>query len=87
MGCMELVPEKSRPRALTVCQFDPDVGYGDCIADIAIHATLAFVDSLLKTGGLRPYNSMVIVYNTQKMKMFCRTPFCPLYLKNLLERE
>lgn len=55
VGCMELVPEKSRPRALTVCQFDPDVGDGDRIADIAIHATVAFVDSLLKTGVLRPY--------------------------------
>lgn len=52
VGCMELIPKRSRPRALTVCQFDPDSGDGDRIAGIAIQATLTFVGSLLKTGAL-----------------------------------
>lgn len=50
LGCMDLVPTRSTPRSLTVCSFDPDVGDGDRIAKIAVHAVTAFARSLLDTG-------------------------------------
>lgn len=51
--CLEVVGRRTRPRALTVCQFDPDVGDGDCIARIAIRATVAFMRVLVERGVLQ----------------------------------
>lgn len=50
--CMRMVPEKSIPKSLTVCSFDPDAGDGDKIASIAVRAIEAFCRSLLENGVL-----------------------------------
>ncbi|KAL4876557.1 arginase [Aspergillus karnatakaensis] len=50
--CMELVPRLAVPRSLTVCSFDPNAGDGDKIANIAVRAVTAFVESLLESGAL-----------------------------------
>lgn len=52
VGCLEMVPKKSIPRALVVCQFDPDSGDGDRIARIAIRGIRGFVRSLVEMGVL-----------------------------------
>ncbi|RAK72994.1 arginase family protein [Aspergillus fijiensis CBS 313.89] len=52
IACMELVPQKTTPRSLTVCSFDPDAGDGDKIAGIAVRAIIVLVQSLLDTGAL-----------------------------------
>ena len=52
VGCLEMVPKKSIPRALVVCQFDPDSGDGDRIAQIAIRGIRGFVRSLVEMGVL-----------------------------------
>ena len=50
--CMSMVPRKCQPASLTVCQFDPEAGDGDKIAQIGIRAICAFVESLLENGVL-----------------------------------
>lgn len=54
LACMELLPNKTVPKSLTVCSFDPNVGDGDEIARIAIRAIKAFIESLIKKDILRP---------------------------------
>lgn len=49
--CFEMIPEYSKPEALTICSFDPDCGDpekndGDKIAVIAINTALAFFRAL-----------------------------------------
>ncbi|KAF2652428.1 Arginase/deacetylase [Lophiostoma macrostomum CBS 122681] len=46
--CFELIPLKVIPASLSVCSFDPNLGDGDKIADIAIRAILAFVEGMIK---------------------------------------
>lgn len=53
VGCMTVVPQKTNPRSLVVCSFDPNLGDGDKIADIAIGAVVAFMESMLRTGQIR----------------------------------
>ncbi|KAG9943725.1 putative arginase, partial [Aureobasidium melanogenum] len=50
--CMKLTPQKTTPKSLTVCSFDPEAGDGDKIAKIAIHAILTFVKELIAMGVL-----------------------------------
>ncbi|KAE8144333.1 hypothetical protein BDV25DRAFT_98958 [Aspergillus avenaceus] len=52
VSCMEIVPQMSKPKSLTVCSFDPNAGDGDKIARIAVRAITTFVKSLLSEGAL-----------------------------------
>jgi arginase len=50
---MELVPLHARPKSLTVCSFNPNLGDGDKIAKIGVRAIVAFMTSLLESGALK----------------------------------
>jgi len=52
MGCMDLIPKKTKPASLTVCSFNPNLGDGDKIAKIGVQAVITFVKTMLETGTL-----------------------------------
>lgn len=48
--CLGVVPKKATPVSLTVCSFNPNLGDGDKVANIAIRAIVAFARSMLHAG-------------------------------------
>lgn len=46
LGCLKLISTSTQPVALTVASFDPNLGDGDAIADIAVRAIQVFVETL-----------------------------------------
>ena len=50
--CFKSLPERVDARSLTTCSFEPNLGDGDKIADIAIWTTVAFMRSMLEVGRL-----------------------------------
>lgn len=57
ISCLELVPKKAKPKSLTVCSFNPNLGDGDKIAAIAVKAVTAFVSAMTETGALGKHSS------------------------------
>ena len=53
ISCMGIVGKTAAPKSLTVCSFDPNAGDGDKIAQIAIRAISALIQSLLESGNLK----------------------------------